>query len=62
MITNLDKNGITVFSWVKLLDTGIKICVVCNQSVEGGTAHLARHEKKNRHKKMLKSYEYRKYR
>lgn len=51
MITNLDKNGITVFSWVKLLDTGIKICVVCNQSVEGGTAHLARHEKKNRHKK-----------
>lgn len=42
------------FPWVKLLSSGEKICSLCNHTIEGGVAHLSRHEKNQLHKKNAK--------
>ncbi|XP_018570645.1 uncharacterized protein LOC108910509 [Anoplophora glabripennis] len=39
------------FNWLKLLQNGEKLCITCNQTLEGGISHLLRHAKNIRHKK-----------
>nr|CAI5869733.1 unnamed protein product [Callosobruchus analis] len=45
------------FPWLKLLERGDKICVICNKSIQGGKSHLERHEKNLRHTILSKKVE-----
>ncbi|KAJ8914868.1 hypothetical protein NQ315_014881 [Exocentrus adspersus] len=40
------------YSWLKLLESGQKICIFCNKPIEGGKSHLDRHEKNTRHNQL----------